>query len=142
MKTYSCLVKLVMPLVVIGLAACGGGGDGDGTAASPQAISSLPPAPPVVPPAPPSPFPAPTSASPYYLAAAAGGPVGGTVIGVHGGPPIRLGHLVVLDPASPTTPVALEASRTWQALAEVMEGAIDMGANSVSTPSTRLLVYL
>ena len=140
MKTYSCLVRLVMLLIVIGLAACGGGGDG--TAASPQAIPSLPPAPPAVPPAPPSPFPAPTSASPYYLAAAAGGPVGGTVIGVHGGPPIRLGHLVVLDPASPTTPVALEASRTWQALAEFKEGAIDMGANSVSNPSTRLLVYL
>jgi hypothetical protein len=68
------------------------------------------------------------------------------VIGVHGEPEGRIarliGNLIVVDPASPTTPVAVEPGGTWQMLAEFEEGDIDVGLNSVSNPQTRLFMYL
>jgi hypothetical protein len=147
LRTAKFLSFLALVLGSLGLAACGGSDNrstalAPGIPSSPPASPAVPPIPPVLPPAPSSPFPAPTSPSPYYLAAVGGGPVGGQVISLYGGPPIRVGHLVVVDPASPTTPVALEAATHWHALAEFKEGVIDTSANSVSNPTTRFLVYL
>jgi hypothetical protein len=52
------------------------------------------------------------------------------------------GHLVVVDPTSPATPVAIEAAGHWQLLTEIREGTLDAAAGSVRDLHTRFIVYL
>jgi hypothetical protein len=109
---------------------------------SPAPPSPPPPRePPVLPPAPPSPSPAPTSVSPYYLAAGAGVWRDGSTSLAAGASQFSSGHLVVVDPASPTTPVAVEAAGWWQLVARFEEGVIDSTAGTVGNLGARFLVY-
>ena len=51
-------------------------------------------------------------------------------------------HLVVVDPASPTTPVAVEAAGWWQRVAQIEEGVIDSASGTVDGLGVRFLIYL
>ena len=52
------------------------------------------------------------------------------------------GHLVVVDPATPTTPVAVEAAGWWQRVAQIEEGVIDSASGTVDGLGVRFLIYL
>jgi hypothetical protein len=131
---------LFLVLLVTGLTACGGS-DAPATVIPNQQQSSQttqsppsPPSLPVLPPAPPSPFPAPTSTTPYYLATQGGIDYPAAI-----GTSSR--HLIVVDPASPTTPFAVEAAGRWVPLAQFDEGQIDSGAGTIADRGVRFLAY-
>ena len=72
-----------------------------------------------------------TSASPYYLATAAGMWGDGSTSLAGGASRFSSEHLVVVDPASPATPVAAEAAGWWQRVAQIEEGVIDSASGTV-----------
>lgn len=142
------VIRLIFLFVALGVAACGGGSGNlvqvPQSAAQVPAPQTPPPRdPPILPPAPPSSSPGPTSVSPYYLATGTAGVLrDGSIALATGASQFSSGHLVVVDPASPTTPVALEAAGWWAFLARFEEGVIDSSAGSVSKLGPRFLAYL
>lgn len=138
-------ILLLALFSVIGLTACGGGSDSAPQSTlvnSPPSPTPPPRDPPVLPPAPSSPSPAPTSASPYYLATGAGVLRDGSTSLAERASHFSSGHLVVVDPASPTTPVAVEPAGWWQSIAQFDEGEIDSAVGTVGNIGVRFLVYL
>jgi hypothetical protein len=131
---------------LIALTGCGGGGDSGPSSPMPPPAAAPPPAapqfPPQLPPAPPSPSPAPTSVAPYYLASEAGPSFSGWMNTNLGVSRIESQHLVIVDSASPTTPLALEAAGQWWPVAQIDEGVTDVAMGSISNLGVRFVTYL
>ena len=128
---------------VVTAAGCGGGSDSPPPVPPPPAPApAFPTEPPLLPPAPPSVAPAPTSTSPYYLASGGGPLVRHNLALANSAAIFETRHLVVVDPASPTTPHAIEHAGRWLPIAQIDEGVLDSAAVSVSQVSPRFVVYL
>ncbi len=137
--TAQSLSQNTAPLLVAMLTACGGGGESTTTPVAP----TTPSAPPQLPVAPPSSAPAPTSAAPYFLVTGSAGPLGQISVPLFSGSARdNSRHLVVLDPASPTTPALVEQSGQWSPIAQVDEGAVDSTATAITQIYPRFVVYL
>ena len=51
-------------------------------------------------------------------------------------------HLVIVDSASPTTPILLEVAGQWQPVAQIDEGVTDLAAGSIRNLTQRFVSYL
>ena len=132
-------------VVVVTTVGCGGGSDlaPPPAAAPPGALPTLPTQPPQLPPAPPSPAPAPSSSSPYYLVTSGGGPFTLSSVPIANGVTSTTGrHLIVVDPAAPAAPAAIEHAGRWLAIGQIDEGVVDRVNESISQLYPRFVVYL
>lgn len=144
MKTRG--LQRLLAVSLIALAGCGGGGGSGPSSITTPPPPTPPPAepqfPPQLPQLPPSPSPAPTSAAAYYLASEAGPSFSGTMNAAMGMSSFNSQHLVIVDSASPTTPILSEAAGQWQPVAQIDEGVTDLLTGSISNPGLRFVSFL